>query len=370
MNKLLKNTDYIILTCIIILSIIGVIAIYSAGYSTDVNKDEYIKQIIWLCIIFVMIVGIWLVDTSSFQIAGYILYISHIALLVGVLFTGSLMGASSWFNLGGMLYQPSELMKVGFIICMAKLMSNYCAIGKSEKKKKKRLFLMMCIVFLLPVALILLQPDFGTAIVFFFITAFMVFKMGIKYRYVALAILLIAIMVPIVYCFVLSDYQQNRIKVFLNPELDPTGSGYNALQSKIAVGSGMLFGTGFLKGTQTQLGYIPIKTTDFIYSVISEEFGFVVSVLIVVIFAVLIIRMIWVSRKARDDFSSYIVIGVTGMIFFHFLENIGMTIGLMPITGVPLPFVSYGGSNLLTNGLALGMVLNISARRPKDMFFD
>lgn len=230
--------------------------------------------------------------------------------------------------------------------------------------------LVMAALLMVPLILILLQPDFGTAVVFLSITAFMVFKMGIKYKYILVVFGVMLVLVPLVYFFVLNPIQQERINVFLDPSLDPLGSGYNAIQSKIAVGSGMLFGTGFLKGSQTQYGYLPIKSSDFIFSVISEEFGFIGSVIVIVLFTILILRVIKVSQNARDPFASYVVMGVAGMFAFHFIQNIGMTIGLLPITGVPLSFVSYGGSNLITNGIAMGIVLNISARKSNNMFID
>lgn len=370
-KSLLKHTDYIILICVFLLFIIGVIGIYSAGYSTDVNKTEYIKQMIWFAAVIIMMAIIWSIDYNIFDFFGYALYLINLILLIVVLFMPKLMGAASWFNLGGILYQPSELMKIGYILCMAKFMSIYKDdMTKSNKRKKKILFLIMSLLFAIPVVLIILQPDFGTAAVFVSITAFMLFKMGIKYRYILIAIILVVIAAPLIYYFVLNPTQQQRINVFLDPSLDPLGSGYNAIQSKIAVGSGMLFGTGILNGAQTQFGYLPIKSTDFIFSVISEELGFIFSIAIVILFVVLIIRIIRVAKYATDDFSNLVVIGIAGMFFFHFVENIGMTIGLLPITGIPLPFVSYGGSSLVTNGIAIGIVLNISARKSKNVFLD
>ncbi|MNV63685.1 Rod shape-determining protein RodA [compost metagenome] len=215
-----------------------------------------------------------------------------------------------------------------------------------------------------------MQPDFGTAAVFIVITIFMLFANGLKYRYIFLGLALLIVLVPIVYFFVLNPIQQERILVFLDPTRDPLGAGYNAIQSKLAVGSGMLFGTGLLNGTQTQFGYLPIKSSDFIYSVISEELGFLVSSLIVILFVIIIIRMIYISKNAKNNFAKLIVVGIAGMIFFHFVQNIGMAIGLLPITGVPLPFVSYGGSSLMTNFIALAIVLNISARKSKNLFVD
>ncbi|MDD3304341.1 MAG: rod shape-determining protein RodA [Clostridia bacterium] len=370
-KTLLKNTDYIVLICVLLLVIIGILGIFSAGYNTDVNKDEYIKQLIWFGISVVIMLIIWMLDYNMFDIGGYILYGISLVLLVAVLFTPSLMGARSWFNFGGFLYQPSELMKIGVILCTAKAFSIYKNnIGQIDKRKKIIVIAIISLLFLIPVVLILLQPDFGTAVAFFVICAFMLFRSGIKYRYIIAAILLILIMVPVVYFFILNPTQQQRIKVFLNPELDPLDSGYNAIQSKIAVGSGMVFGTGLLKGAQTQYGYLPIKSSDFIFSVISEEMGFVISALVVIIYTVLLIRMILIARNAKDDFSSFIVTGIVGMFFFHFVQNIGMTIGLLPITGVPLPFLSYGGSSMITNMVAIAIVLNISARKSQNMFLD
>ncbi|MDO4283046.1 MAG: rod shape-determining protein RodA [Clostridia bacterium] len=369
-KNLLKNTDYIALAAMLLLFVIGVVAIFSAGYMTDLNKDEYIKQIVWFGLAFVLMVIVWAFDYSIFGVVGYIIYGINLILLVAVLFMPSLMGASSWFNLGGVLYQPSELMKIGYILSMAKMISKFLDINPIEKKKRIMFCIGMGALLIVPVVLILLQPDFGTAVVFLSISAFMIFKMGIKYRYILVVFVIAIALLPVIYFFVLNPTQQERIKVFIDPSLDPLGSGYNAIQSKIAVGSGMLLGTGFLKGTQTQYGYLPIKSSDFIFSVISEEFGFVGSVAVIVLFTVLLLRIIRVSRNARDHFASYAVMGIAGMFAFHFIENIGMTIGLLPITGVPLPFVSYGGSNLITNCLAMGIVLNVSARKSNNMFLD
>lgn len=369
LKTLLKNTDYILLFCVIALLIIGVIGIYSAGYHTTINKDEYIKQMIWIGVSFLLMIMIWAIDYRIFDIAGYLLYFLNFVLLCVVLFMPSLMGASSWFNLGGFLYQPSEPMKIGVILCAAKLISLYQT--SLREKKKKSIFFMIAIFFtyFLPVVLILMQPDFGTAMVFFMIAIFMLFKAGIPYKYILIGIILLVIMVPLVYHFGLNDIQKQRILVFLNPNLDPLGSGYNAIQSQIAIGSGMLTGNGLLQGAQTQYGYLPIKSTDFIFSVLSEEFGFILSVTILVLYTVLIIRLILISKNTKDEFASLIVIGIAGMFSFHYIENVGMTIGLLPITGVPLPFLSYGGSSLITNMMTIAIALNISARKRKTTLF-
>ena len=183
-------------------------------------------------------------------------------------------------------------------------------------------------------------------------------------------IFIILLLAPLFYFFVLSDYQQQRIQVFLNPELEPLGAGYNAIQSKIAVGSGMFLGLGLGNGTQTQWGYLPVKSSDFIFAVLSEEFGFIMSAIIVTIYIIMFFRILKLAQTAINRFDTLVCMGIFGMFFFHFIENIGMTIGLMPITGIPLPFVSYGGSSMLTNYIALGILLSISSSRQKSLFVE
>ncbi len=367
-KTLLKNTDYIVVIIVLALFVIGVVGIFSAGYNTNINKDEYIKQVVWFAAMLIVVIAIWAIDYAVFDIAGYFIYFFSTVALVLVLFSSSLMGAKSWFNFGSFLYQPSEMMKIGYILCLAKLLSYFNSDILSKKDKIIK-FISIALLFIVPFALIMLQPDFGTAAVFFVITFFMLFASGIKYRYIFAIVAIVCLLAPLVYTFILTPIQQERILVFLDPSLDPLGSGYNAIQSKIAVGSGMIFGSGLLQGTQTQFGYLPIKSSDFIFSVLSEELGFIMSTLIIILFIILIIRLIRISSNSSDVFAKYIVIGIAGMLFFHFVQNIGMTIGLLPITGVPLPFVSYGGSSLMTNLIAIAIVLNISARKNKSFLF-
>ena len=369
MKSFFKNADYSVIILVVLLCIIGVIGIYSAGINSTSSRDEYIKQIMWIGISLAVMVGVWLIDYHISSIVGLIFYPIGLVVLVIVLFTTSVNGASSWFNIGNVMIQPSEFVKIVYILTFAKYIDYISSKGKDNINKFKYLAVAL-IIFALPVILIMLQPDFGTALVFISITFLMLFKAGLSYKYVLCMILLVLIIAPLLYFFVLSDYQKERINVFLNPELEPLGAGYNAIQSKIAVGSGMVFGLGLGKGTQTQWGYLPVKSSDFIFSVLSEEFGFIMSVAIVIIYIVLLFRIIKLSESSKDRLGSIIVIGVFGMFFFHFLENIGMTIGLMPITGIPLPFVSYGGSSMLTNFVALGLLLSISSRRQKSLFVE
>lgn len=368
-KTLLKNTDLVILISVILLVIIGIIGIYSAGYNDSELKTDYVKQFIWLIVSLVVLTIVWLLDYNMFGILSIPLYVVCLGLLIAVLFTEEIYGASSWFTIGPVSIQPSEITKIIYILLSAKFIDHILSKDKKAINKWYNIAAVFGIM-LIPVVLILLQPDFGTAAVFLSITIFMLYKAGINYKYILGGILLLVVLVPLVYFFVLNDVQKERILVFLNPNLDPLGSGYNALQSKIAVGAGKIFGTGLLKGTQTQYGYLPVKTSDFIFSVISEEMGFIISALLVIIYTVLLIRIVNISKTAKDMYGSLVAIGIFGMIFFHFLENIGMTMGLLPITGIPLPFVSYGGSNLLTNFIAIGIVLSISARRQRTLFID
>ena len=196
----------------------------------------------------------------------------------------------------------------------------------------------------------------------------MLFTGGLNKWYIITGIILIVVAVPLLYFFVLPDHAKTRIDVFLNPDLDPRGAGYNLTQSKLAIGSGELFGMGYLKGNQTQLGFLYPKSTDFIFSVIGEELGFLVAAAIIILYVILITKAITISKTAKDDLGSLIAIGIAGIFIFHMTENIGMTIGLLPITGVPLPFVSYGGSSLLSNLIMIALLMNISGRRQKSIF--
>lgn len=220
----------------------------------------------------------------------------------------------------------------------------------------------------MPCLLLAKQPDYGTAMVFLVVSALMIFVAGINIWYIVGAVVTVGISVFLAYQYVLPDYAKNRILVFLNPEMDPRGAGYNIIQSEMAVGSGKMWGMGLFSGNQTQLGYLPMKTTDFIFAVISEEMGFVISCLVVSLFVLLIAKSIYIGKTAKDDYGSFIAVGVAGMFLAHFLENVGMNIGLMPITGIPLPFISYGGSAMLTNFVGLGLLLSVSGRRNKKMF--
>lgn len=366
-QRIFKNMEWGILICSILLVVIGLVALYSATLETE--GDELKKQLIWLAISIPIMILVICINYEVIAKISPIFYGIFIILLIGVLFTEPINGASSWFDIGAFSFQPSEFAKIFVILTFSVVIVKIQERGRKEISRPTRLILSLSVI-LLPVLLIVMQPDYGTALAFMFLTIFVLFAAGIDKKYIITAILLVVILLPIMYFFVLPEHAKTRIDVFLNPNLDPRGAGYNILQSKLAIGSGGLFGMGITKGNQTQLGFLYPKTTDFIFSVIGEEMGFIVTASIVIIYVVLITKAIYVAKTAKDDLGSYIAIGIAGIFVFHMVENIGMTIGLLPITGVPLPFVSYGGSSLLTNLILIGLLLNISGRRQKTIFIE
>lgn len=293
------------------------------------------------------------------------LYIITVLALIAVLFTTPINGATSWFKIGPISIQPSELGKITLILGLGKVIEHF----KKKNTLNNPLVVLTILAFIaVPILLVIKQPDYGTAMVLLAITAAMLFTGGINYKYIIGAVLITAIAIPLAYNYVLPIHAKNRIDVFLNPQLDPQGAGYNIIQAKLAVGSGQLWGMGLMEGNQTQLGYLPMKVTDFIYAVIGEEMGFIVSALVVVIFVLLIIRGFYIAKMTSDLFGMLVATGISTMYLAHFLENVGMNIGLMPITGIPLPFISYGGSAMLTNFIGLGLLLSINGHRTRKMF--
>ena len=364
-RKVFKNIEWGILICTVILIGIGLVALYTATYETI--QDEFRKQILWLIISIPIMIIVVCLNYEVIAKISPIFYVVILILLVGVLFTEKINGASSWFNIGFFSFQPSEFAKIFVILTFAYVISKIQEKGRDEINRPTRLLLSLLVI-AVPMALIIKQPDFGTAMAFITVTAFVLFSAGIKKRYIFAVLTLIIIALPLLYFFVLPEHAKTRIDVYLNPEIDPRGAGYNIIQSKLAVGSGELFGMGLLKGNQTQLGFLYPKTTDFIFAVIGEEMGFVIAGTVIILYVILITKAIYVAKTAKDDLGSYIAMGIAGVFLFHMVENIGMTMGLLPITGVPLPFVSYGGSSLLTNLILIALLLNISGRRQKTIF--
>ncbi len=361
----LKNMEWGLLIVAIILTAIGLVALFSATQETE--YDEFKKQIIWFVVSIIMMVIVMLINYEMLVKLSPIFYGIFIILLIAVLFTKPINGATSWFNIGAFSFQPSEFAKIVVILFLSFIISKIQERYVEDINQPTKLLIIFGVI-ALPLLLIIKQPDYGTAMTFCVALAMMLFTTGIDKKYIIGAILIVCISIPILYNFILPEHAKKRIDIFLNPESDPRGSGYNIIQSKLAIGAGQLTGMGLLKGNQTQLGYLYPKTTDFIYSVISEEMGFIVGGIIVVLYVFLVTKALYIAKTAKDSTGAIIASGIAGIFLFHMAENIGMVMGLLPITGVPLLFVSYGGSSLITSYILIGILLNISSKRQKTIF--
>ena len=356
--KRLRKVEWTIPICAIILSIIGLVALFSASY--DAELEEFKKQ----AMIIVM-----LIDYKIIIKISPILYGISIISLIAVLFTEPINGAKSWFEIKDFFsFQPAEVSKIIVIAFLSYIISIIQRNGKSELNRITRLLLILLILGV-PLFLIILEPDYGTAMSYIVAVTLMIFVAGIDKKYIIISMVLLVVALPVTYLYILPEHAKTRIDTFLNPELDPLGAGYNVLQSKLAIGAGQITGMGILNGNQTQLGYLYPKTTDFIFSVIGEEMGFIIAGSIIVLNVIIITKMIQVAKGIKDEAGAYLTIGIVGIFLFHTLENIGMTMGLLPITGVPLLFVSYGGTSLLTSYICLGVILNISSQRKNGIFY-
>jgi len=360
-GRKIRGYDAILISLVMAATFIGMLFVYSATKSYDNQLKYVIVQAVAFILGLVFMYYVTQIDyehLSSFWpfIIGFSLFLLVLVMFVGTGETST--GTKGWIRIGSIGIQPSELVKIGFIITLAKHLS---IIEDDVNYIKNVAYLLLHLT--VPVGLIMLQPDAGTAMVFVFIFIVMVFVAGIDWRYMATAFGGFVIFAVTSWFFLLSNYQRERFLVFFNPEKDPGGFGYHVMQSKIAIGSGKIFGKGIFKGIQTQLGFLPEKHTDFIFAVIGEEAGLIGCLLIVALLIGIIIRCIYIGQNAKNSIGTFICIGVAGMWLFHTFENIGMTIGLMPVTGIPLPFVSYGGSSLMTNFIALGLVVSVRMRR-------
>jgi rod shape determining protein RodA len=394
--------DYITLGLVLILLLIGIVAIYSAtqGSSGEIS-DLFFKQLLWVAFGIAVLIATSLISMHSLQRLAYILYAASILSLILVMFIGKAgQGAERWLSIGFVRIQPSEFTKITTILAVSKLLSD-----KYADVNRLKYFILSTGIILLPALLIVKQPDLGTALAFLALIIPVLFWAGLNWFYIFViltplltisasfnfwtflpvmllislilffsrrkpavmaAVFLLNITVGIITPYLwnqLRPYQQQRIITFINPEKDPKGSGYQIIQSQVAIGSGGIMGKGYLNGSQTHLRFLPAQHTDFIFSVIGEEFGFLGSTTVLVLFLLLILRLIHLAALVHDQFESMIIVGVLTFIFFHVIINMGMTIGLAPVTGLPLPFISYGGSFLLTNMVMSGLVIGIAKNK-------
>ena len=357
-KKNIHKIDKILLLTIGLLLVFGLIVLASATKSLD--KSFLPSQII-STVIGIILVGLLLAMDLDFIKKLYIpIYIISILLLVLVLLFGMGMeqwGANTRIAIGGVSFQPAEFVKIGLIISIAR----YIELNSEDINKPKVLLKILFISFL-PVLLILKQPDAGTAMVFIFFIAAMLFSAGLSFKYILEALALGILSLPILYTR-LDDFQKHRILNFLEPERDVSSTGWQAMQGRIAIGSGKFFGQGLFNGTQSQYNFIPEKQTDYIYAVLVEELGFLGGSLLIGLYGVMLYRIILIAKETKDLFGRLICIGFAAMFLFHIFENIGMTIGVMPITGIPLPFFSYGGTFQLTNLICIGLIFSVSIQK-------
>ncbi|WP_022663234.1 rod shape-determining protein RodA [Paucidesulfovibrio longus] len=360
-RKFLLSINWPLVGVTAVLFFLGVLNLYSAsGFRMEegLNVDPYFrKQLIWGLMGLPCMAVFMLVDYRHLKTAAWPLFWLTVVMLVAVFFFGkTIYGARRWIDLGFMHFQPSEMAKISVLILGARLLSR--DTGKLDFLQLGGIFGVCC----LPVILVIKQPDLGSGLSVFLILGGMILYRGLTSRVLRTLIVAVPATLPLAW-FALHDYQKRRIVSFLNPESDPKGAGYHKLQSEIAVGSGELWGKGFLGGTQSHYRFLPEKHTDFALAVFSEEWGFVGSMVLLSLFCAFLYQIALVARDAKDLFGSYLAAGVFFYFFWQILINMGMVLGLMPVVGIPLPFLSYGGSATLVNFCLVGLVLNVSMRR-------
>jgi rod shape determining protein RodA len=355
-----RDFDWVLLGIVAAINALGILEIYSSTHASAMAGMQW-KQIIWIGIGFVAMFLISRLDYHTLLDQAPILYIAGVLGLIVVLLVGfSRLGAKRWISLGGENFQVSELMKLIIIIVLARFFSEV----RTDRLTFSDLLKVGAIT-LVPVALILKQPDLGTALTLIPVALVGAFLAGIEWKHQLIGLVLLAMLIPFGWHMRthLKPYQQQRIQTFLHPEEDQRGAGYQILQSEIAVGSGGFWGKGFGKGSQNQLGFVPVRYSDFILAALAEEQGFIGVCVVLLLYLALILRLVDNAQKAKDRAGMYVVMGVTAILAFHVLVNASMVIGYMPVTGIPLPLMSYGGSSTAFVFLALGMVMNVRMRR-------
>jgi rod shape determining protein RodA len=377
-KRLLKNLDWSLIVIYVLLSIIGLFAVAATTGTDGVYFTSSVKrQLMWILLSYVVVAIVLFIDYRIFSQTGYILLLISALLLIAVLLFGPVInGSRRWLFFGPFSIQPSEFAKIFFALGFAKFLVN-----KRNSVNNITTLISAIVIAAVPIVLIYLQPDLGTSLVLVFMLIVLLFAADIAWKYIITALIATIGATPVIW-MMLKDYQKNRILTFFNPELDPLGAAYNVIQSRIAIGSGNwnflsdsntfnfnLSGKGiFASDSMTSLKFIPEQYTDFIFSAVGEGFGFLGAGLVIVLIVLLIYRSIKIALKAKDLYGAYVVIGLASMFLFHSWVNIGMTMGLMPVTGLPLPFISLGGSSFLANSIALAIILNIGMRHKKIQF--
>jgi rod shape determining protein RodA len=360
-RRMLINIDWLLLLLVFGIVTWGLVTVYSATHGRlETHLDDlYLKQLYWFCAGLVMMVLVTFIDYQLLSRAAYPLLAIGILLLIAVFLVGRVVsGARRWLVFGPFSFQPSELVKVFLVLSFAR----YFTETRREGGLRFRDLLIPLVMVVVPFALIAKQPDLGTALVLFFMASALIFTSGFPLKILTLITAGGVIAMPIGWTF-LKGYQKVRVITLLNPDFDPLGAGYHSWQSKIAIGSGGFWGKGWLAGTQSGLNFLPEKHTDFIFAVFAEEWGFVGTAALIVLYLILVLRGINIAYASKDRLGSLIATGVVAMLSVYILFNIGMTVGLTPVVGLPLPLFSYGGSSMLATMVAIGLLLNIRMRR-------
>jgi rod shape determining protein RodA len=363
------NLPWGMVALIFSIALIGVVTVYSATYTSRGPSSLYYRQIAWVVLGAIVMFLALVVDYHTVGRYAYVLYLVSLVMLVLVMAIGKTgMGAQRWLSIGPFVFQPSELAKLSLTLALAR----YFAEDPKRGGYNLRDLIIPGFMVLVPLVLVLKQPDLGTALMLLLTSALIVVLAGIRLRSVVVVLLIVATMASSVFLVPpvrhriwgrLKPYQQNRIKAFVDPSSDPLGSGYHANQSKIAVGSGQLTGKGFRQGTQSQMAFLPERHTDFIFAVLAEERGLIGGGLLIVLYLALLLVGVDTAKNAKDRLGALMAGGIVSMLSIYVFINVGMAVGIMPVVGVPLPLVSYGGTSIITTFLALGLLLNIQSRR-------
>ncbi len=354
----LRRLDWLLVLAVFGLFCLGLAAIYSIDLSKD-QSDNFEKQVIFGVVGLLFMFILASINYSGWLITGRLIYVLTWLLLIAVLFLGStIRGTRGWFNFLGLGIQPAELAKVVLIIMLAHFFSN-----RLQQFRVGKHIVFSFLVTLLYVVPVMWQPDFGSAAIMLGIWFILLILTGIPKGYIIVLVSVIIFVMCLSWFFFLADYQKERIETFLDPTSDPLGSGYNVSQSIIGIGSGYIWGRGLGFGSQSQLKFIPESQTDFVFAVIAEELGLFGVILVLGLFAIVFYRLIAIARRAHDDFGLFLVLGIVIVLFLHVFINIGMNMGVMPVTGISLPFLSYGGSFLLICLAMVGLAQSVAVRR-------
>ncbi len=362
LSERLEKLNWLLVSLITILAFVGFIMLYSAGGGSF--RPWLIKQLGFFCAFFPLMIFIAITDIKIWFKLSYLFYGSALILVIIVDVMGhNAMGATRWFKLGPITIQPSEIMKLSTVFALARYFYNI----EAEEIGKIKFLIIPILLIAVPACFIFYQPDLGTGAILCLVGASVLFLAGVKmWKFISVGIATL-VAIPFAWSFLLYDYQKQRVLTFLNPKNDPLGSGYNIIQSKIAIGSGGFAGKGYLNGTQGQLNFLPEKQTDFIFTMLSEELGFLGSVFTIIIYSAIIAIGISIATKTKHQYGRLLVMGIINIFFVHMFINMGMVMGLIPVVGAPLPFVSYGGTIMATMMIGFGLVLNVDLHKNNDL---